>query len=229
MYDYSIGLAAFDFVPIALSGIGLYFLSKTATLWNPQWRGLAQFGALLILAGAISKASWKLIVATQKIDISWMNDALFFCLAPGMIILASAIWGASNNKGANAKRITLVTSGLLVIAALAIALIWPEQRYSTFYLLALTTLGNLALASQLIVKSWKLKRLNASVMFLCNILAVFVMAGLARVPNQTEGLQWIAELTNTFSQAAISWASYLLYSTIKASSSENTSHDIASK
>jgi hypothetical protein len=229
MYQYSIGLAVFDFVPIVLSGMGLYFVSTTATLWGARWQQLARLGAILILCGGISKASWKLIVATFQTDISWMNSALFFCLAPGMLILAATVWGASNNKGQTARHITLIVPGLLVIAALAITASWPEKRYGTFYLLALTTLGNVALALQLIIKSWNARRLSASVMFFCNILAVFTMAGLARLPDQSEALQWIEELINTASQGAFAYAAYTLYSAIKVSSPETVDNDIATK
>jgi hypothetical protein len=229
MYQYSVSLAVFDFVPIALSGVGLYFVSKTATLWGAHWQQLARFGAILIICGGLSKASWKLIVATLQIDISWMNSGLFFCLAPGMLILATAVWGAINNKGQTARRMTIAIPSLLVIAALAISLTWPEKRYSTFYLLLLTTLGNLALAYQLIVKSWEAKRLSASVMFFCNILAVFTMAGLARLPDQSEPLQWIAEMVNTASQGAFAYAAYILFTAIKASSPETVRNEKATK
>lgn len=228
MYQYSIGLAVFDFVPIALSGIGLYFVTATATLWSTNWQRLAQFGALLILAGGLSKASWKLIVASQQIDISWMNSALFFCLAPGMFILANSVWGASNNKGSGAQKMVILASSALILGAIAIATKWPEQRYSSYYLLFFTTLGNLALAFQLIIKTWKLKRLKASVLLFCNILAVFIMAGLARLPDQSEGLQWIEELLNTASQGAFAFATYSLYSAVKSHSQENAQNENAS-
>jgi len=229
MYQYSVGLAAFDFVPIVLSGIGLYFVTATASLWCDRWQRLAQVGALLILCGGISKASWKLIVATAQIDISWMNSALFVCLAPGMLILATVVWGASGSKGASARQLALAIPATLIVGAVIIAFIWPGQRYHTFYLLILTTIGNLALATQLIIKSWRLERLSASVMFFCNILAVFTLAGLARIPEQTEALQWLEECINAFSQAAFAYAAYTLYSAVNMALSENANHGIATK
>ena len=227
MYQYSLGLAAFDFVPIVLSGIGLYFVTACATLWSANWQNLARLGAVLVLAGGISKASWKLIIASQQIDISWMNSALFFCLAPGMFILATTVWGASNNKNSRAKKITILIPATFLIGAAVIAAKWPEQRYSTYYLLLLTTAGNLALAFQLIIKAWNLRRFSASVLLFCNILAVFIMAGLARLPDQSEGLQWIEELLNAASQGAFAFATYILYTALKAHSPEKAKHEIA--
>lgn len=229
MYEYSLALAVFDYVPIVLSAIGLYFVAATATLWCERWQRLAQLGAVLILCGGISKATWKLIVATAQIDISWMNSALFSCLAPGMLILAATVWGASGGKGATARQLTLAIPTTLIVGAMIIAFIWPGLRYHTFYLLILTTIGNLALATQLIIKSWQLERISASVMFFCNILAAFTLAGLARIPAQTEALQWLEECINAFSQAAFAYAAYTLYSAVNMALSENTNHDITTK
>ncbi|WP_320837192.1 hypothetical protein [Zhongshania sp.] len=229
MYQYSVGLAAFDYVPIVLSGVGLYFVAATATAWSGRWQQLARLGAVLIICGGISKASWKLIVATAQIDISWMNTALFFCLAPGMLILAGAVWGASRNKGVGARLLTLAAPATLIFGAALIALNWPQQRYHTALLLMLTTIGNVALAGQLIVKSWHLKRPSASILFFCNIIAVFALAGLARIPAQTEPLQWLEEFINAFSQAAFAYAAYILYTAVNKKSLENNHYDINTK
>ena len=229
MYQYSIGLAAFDFVPVVLSGIGLYFVSATATLWGARWQNLARVAAVLVLTGGLSKASWKLIVATQQIDVSWMNSALFFCLAPGMLMLATVVWAASGNRGSGTRRLTILLPAIVITGAIVISLIWPNQRYHTYYLLLFTTLGNLALVGQLIAKAWQLKQLKLSVMFFCNILAVFVLAGLARIPEQTEPLQWIEELINTVGQGAFAYAAYSLYSTLKSTLQEKPNHGITTK
>jgi hypothetical protein len=222
MYQYSVGLAAFDYIPIALSATGLLYITNTITLWAQQWRYVALIGACLIIVGGLSKATWKMLVASQQVDIAWMNAALFFCLAPGMLILSSAIWGAVHQQGRLRQKIILLTAVSLAIISLLLSYHWPDQRYGKFYLLGLATIGNLALSIQLAIKALQTSKPLAAACFTFNLLAVFVMVGLARLPVQSESLQWIEEILNTFSQGAFAYAAFILYSATKTNTRENS-------
>lgn len=221
MYQYSVSLAVFDYLPIALSALGFVFVIATTGHWSQQWRPIAAFGAALVITGGLSKASWKLLVASQQIDVTWMNSALFFCLAPGMLILAGAVYGATNGQSRIKPSRLIIAVSILIGIAFAVAATWPEQRYSMFYLLALTTAGNLALATQLIQKSLRHQQRTAALLFTCNFIAAFILVGLARIPDQTEALQWIEESVNTLSQGAFAYAAFALHRAITTNTAEN--------
>ncbi len=220
MYQYSVSLAVFDYVPIALSAAGLAFIIATITHWSAQWRSIAALGAGLVISGGLLKASWKLLVASQQLDISWMNSALFFCLAPGMLILASSLWGASRGWPLTTQRPLIIIVSILIGVAFAVAARWPEQRYSMFYLLTLTTAGNLALVTQLIQHSLRHQQRLAALLFTCNFMAAFILVGLARIPDQSESLQWIEEIVNTLSQGAFAYAAFALHRALTAHQAE---------
>ncbi|MGJ8686394.1 MAG: hypothetical protein ACSHWQ_02865, partial [Spongiibacteraceae bacterium] len=79
MPQYSIALALFDYLPVTLSAYGLYYLLKALATVNLHWQRIAILGATLVISGGLLKASWKLIVASMEVDISWMNQSLFYC------------------------------------------------------------------------------------------------------------------------------------------------------
>ena len=48
----------------------------------------ARLALLLIGAGGLLKASWKLIIATTGNDVVWMDNSLFALLGPGFTLMA---------------------------------------------------------------------------------------------------------------------------------------------
>ena len=57
----------------------------------------------------------------------------------------------------------------------------------------------------LIIFSFREKMTLAGVLFIINLVCVFVLSGMARIEHQTIGLQWIEEAVN-----AISWLCFAI-------------------
>ncbi|MBK9781825.1 MAG: hypothetical protein IPP55_17560 [Anaerolineales bacterium] len=55
-------------------------------------------------------------------------------------------------------------------------------------------------------------------LFLANIVIVFVLSGLARIPEQSIPLQWTEQLLNTFGQGAFAYAAWKLAGVISSRS-----------
>jgi hypothetical protein len=49
-----------------------------------------------------------------------------------------------------------------------------------------------------------------ALLFLANIVIVFILSGLARIPDQTIPLQWTEQILNTFAQGAFAYAAWKL-------------------
>jgi hypothetical protein len=58
-------------------------------------------------------------------------------------------------------------------------------------------------------------------LFLANIVIVFVLSGLARIPDQSIPLQWTEQLLNTFAQGAFAYAAWKLSGVVVPSAATN--------
>ncbi|NJN54316.1 MAG: hypothetical protein HC804_05875, partial [Anaerolineae bacterium] len=203
--EYTLSLALFDFVPVILSGIGLLFLAQMISRLDATSGKIAYLAGVFIVLGGLSKAVWKTTYVVSDTDIAWMNNLLFIFLAPGFTLLSWAIW--SGQQKLAGKEIPkhvwlrpLAIIALFGIGAISAAIAQPEERYWFFILLTLTTFANLAVAALLIIQSRNQGLSLAVGLYLFNIVAVFMLSGMARIPEQTAALQWIEESINAFSQ-----------------------------
>ena len=170
-------------------------------------------GALLVAAGGLSKALWKLIVVTTDVDIWVMNNALFPLLGAGFTLLTvSFIFG----KAGKEKWVWPV--GILIIAMFYAwsysKLEAPNPGLWMFVLLGLTsgfsTMFSLCLAGFSLVR----QKFLPSILFVGGIAGSFYLTKLARIPEQTLALQWTAELINTAAQGAFLIGAVLLTKTL---------------
>ena len=81
------------------------------------WIGLA----IVVIAGGLSKASWKLLWVLSGINIMLLSNLLFILMAPGMILLACHVYAAGRcwrglEQGAPGR-----TGVILIIATLGLA------------------------------------------------------------------------------------------------------------
>jgi len=93
---YSVPLALQDFMPVALSATGLFFLAEMIKHMAREARvaNIALLGAWLVMLGGGIKAAWKLNVALTGNDIEWMDNALFVLMGPGFTCMAWALSAA---------------------------------------------------------------------------------------------------------------------------------------
>jgi len=55
----------------------------------------------------------------------------------------------------------------------------------------------------------------AAWLFAFNLIAIFSLSGMARIPEQTITLQWIEEVINVFGQGAFAFAAWQLGRSVK--------------
>ena len=98
--EYGLALAAEDFVPVLLAGIGSVVLAAAAGRSLPSVRVPALLAGALVTLGGLAKAVWKLLVAAEPCrDYPVLEHLLFPCLAFGF---AGIAW-ASGVRGLKAR------------------------------------------------------------------------------------------------------------------------------
>lgn len=217
---YTLPLALEDFLPVILSSVGLYLISQMVRRIDGRLGQMAQLGWLLVSLGGLLKATWKLIMAATnaQTNLAWLDKGMFIWMAAGFTLLAFALWfTAEKMMGQPASRVAqrpwlgpIITLVLAVVAIFATG--FPDLTVNTwrFILLGITTIGNVVTAVLLIQKSRRLGHNLAALLFLVNIVIVFILSGMARIPSQTIPLQWTEQLLNTVSQGAFVYAAWQL-------------------
>ncbi|WP_420630132.1 hypothetical protein [Candidatus Leptofilum sp.] len=213
--EYTLSLALVDFIPVIFSAVGVFLIARMIARLDAMSGQVAYLAAGLITLGGLSKAVWKLIIATTGNDFAVLDNLLFVFLGPGFTLLAGALWhfrGALAGK-VSSQRVWLrpfIIIALFGIGAIIARFVQPQERYWVFTLLALTTLANLAVGILLIRQAMQQRLTLAAGLFLFNLIAVFALSGLARVPEQTIALQWVEETINAFAQGAFAFAAWQL-------------------
>jgi len=89
-------LALEDFLPVILSGIGFWVLSRVSRRMDTRSGVSVAIGAVLIVIGGLTKPVFKLLLAFSalEVDLLWLDDALFWLLAPGFLIASAGLWRA---------------------------------------------------------------------------------------------------------------------------------------
>ncbi|MCH1930375.1 hypothetical protein L9G16_09295 [Shewanella sp. A25] len=215
-FEYSMGLALFDFIPVLLSSAGLIYLAKAIGLIQPSIRKLAMGSALLIIIGGFCKVFWKFLIAATDVHYPLLNNSFFICLAPGFTLLTFFLWSARKTYRQHPISSSAVVWPLLTIAIFAcaagyLAVAFPEKRLWFIALLVLVTVSNVVLIWHAVRHSWQLKLRASAVLFVLNLVGVFALAGLARMGHQHEEVQWIEQILNAFTQGALLVAAWMLY------------------
>ena len=217
METYTLGLALEDFVPVIFSSIGLYFVSRMVTNVNARLGQMATIGFVLVSIGGFLKATWKLTMAltNSQTNLVWLDKGMFMWMSVGFTLLAFALWFMSEIRSGKRKpnRIWLGPSVVLGFSLVAILFTgFPDVTVNTwrFILLGVMTIGNVVMVV-LLIQQARYNNLNKMAwLFLVNIVIVFVLSGLARIPEQSIPLQWTEQLLNTFGQGAFAYAAWKL-------------------
>jgi hypothetical protein len=192
--DVTFALALEDYVPVILTGIAVLLLAR----WTPVRRPLALLGALLILAGGLAKASWKLIAVGFGHDIHVLAEALFPCLSTGFVLLSWALLAAAG------RRIPWpIPAAVIAVTLGASAALW-----ATWPALITTILGATALAVALVLLARPHRDRLAITAALVWIAGQYTLGPLAAKAGQTLTLQWIEQICNSVAQAALLYAAW---------------------
>lgn len=214
MEDYSLALALFDYLPVALSLIGLLWVVRLLASVLPPARPALLAGLALVVLGGASKATWKLIWVLAGVDLAVLDNALFVCIAPGMALLACHAVAADHRWRGSTARLhpmrnsLLAAIGLLGAGGLAAASF--DSRAWFFVLLAGASLANLVLAIMLIRCSLRWRQGFTAAIFMVSLLITLSLGGLARFSAGSAPLQWLAEILNAFATGSFAWAAWRL-------------------
>ncbi|MCP4139138.1 MAG: hypothetical protein GY755_02415 [Chloroflexi bacterium] len=213
--EYTVSLAVVDFLPVIFSAIGFYFVVHMVTHIDEKQGKIAAIGAVLTVVGGLIKAIWKLNIAATGNDIRWMDDGMFAWMAPGYTIMAWSIWQAVRSvRGKKTFHIWLIPaliSALTLASSFYLVTSAPESLAWKRVLLSVMVLASIITSVLLIIFAFRQKLTLAGVLFVVNLIIIFVMNGLARMPEQTITLQWIEESINSISWLCFAIASYKIY------------------
>ena len=229
METYTLGLALEDFIPVIFSSIGLYFVSRMVRNVDARLGQMATIGFILVSIGGFLKATWKLTMAATntQVNIAWFDKGMFMWMSVGFTLLAFALWFMSEIRSGKRQpgRIWLGPSVVLGLSLVAILFTgFPDLTVNTwrFILLGVMTIGNVVMVV-LLIQQARYSNLNKMAwLFLANIVIVFVLSGLARMPDQSIPLQWTEQLLNTFGQGAFAYAAWKLAGIIAPTSVQAT-------
>lgn len=215
MPDFPLPLALYNVVPVILTGAALWFLAGYVRGQDASNERLALLGGGLILAGGLSKATWKLIVAAAGVDLHWLANALFPLMAPGFALLLAAVWAATRRQRGLAPPAWVWPLALAAIGlALAVAgwrqWVLAAPRGWFLPLLVLASLGNLALSLVLIGAALRLRRWPVAVLFAVNLAMIFALQPIAMASPKTLALHWIEQTLTALGTGCFALAAFLL-------------------
>jgi hypothetical protein len=206
----SVPLALEDFVPVLLSAIGFAYVVRLVWRLDATSGRWAAAGAVLIVAGGLSRASWKLIHALGGPDLEVLHGALYVLLALGFPFLALGIRSARRHATGHPERL----QPWIPVSALAAALVATTVLASPLggRLVPLIWLGTATVASaavSLLLFRWARASGLPGVgwLFIASLAFTIILNGLARPAEQTEALQWVQQGLNTLNQALFLFAS----------------------
>lgn len=217
-HTYTLALALTDFLPVAAGGLGMLLITRYAAAL-----GRAEFPPLLpiplvIFTGGLLKASWKTWVVVSGQNVTWMTDQLFFFLASGYVMMAALVTASLGAHKRQAElsagwwRLPLTIVMVLVASALYLRFT-TDGRGWNFLLLGVLSLANLVLFVRLIAHSIGTRNLWSAAGFTTSLVLGYVLVGLARMPDQTLQLQWVAQTLNFVSNSILALSAWYLIKT----------------
>ena len=208
-------LALQDFVPVAATAAGCWFLARYVRQTQPEFVQVAVVGGALVVAGGASKAIWKLLRALDGPDYKWLDAALFPFLAWGFALLAWALIHVDYTETGGTPRplgawkVPIGISAGLSVLAFILSAVTDWSRAWVIPMIALMTLADLSVIVLGVKAARRRARTPAAVLLILNFVTVLGLTRLAAV-DQTRGLQWIEQLGNTAGNGAFAVAWWMI-------------------
>lgn len=211
----TVPLALQDYMPVAATAIGCWFLARFVRRVVPAMYPVALAGAVSVTTGGASKATWKLIRAFDGPDLKWLDAALFPFLAWGFALLTWALVHVDYTETSATPpnrglwKIPLAVSAVLSALAFILSASTDWSRAWVIPMITLMTLGDLSVIV-LGVKAARRRQLPvAAILLIVNFLTVLGLTRLASV-DQTRITQWIEQLGNTAGNTAFAVAWWMI-------------------
>jgi hypothetical protein len=217
MAEYTLSLALVDFLPVLFTAVGFAYVIRLVSSVLPAQGRIAFLGGLLVVAGGLFKAVWKLLMAVSAgaVDVDWMEDGLFVFMAPGYVLFTWSVWQVSRSvqgkRTLNAWLFPLILNLIMLGTSWYLFIARPDSPAWERILLSGTVLANVISGILLIVFAFRQRLTMAGWLFIANLFGIFILNGLARLPEQPISLQWIEEGINTFSWLVFAIAAGRVY------------------
>lgn len=212
MEDFTLGLALYDFVPVVLTGIAVYFIARIVGSGGVPAAQFAAFGAALVFMAGLTKATWKLIATLAGVDLVWLASLLFPLMAPGFALLAAGIW-------ASRRRNTPETALFWLVPVVVIALAFAVAAYRMsagvergwfMPIMSLASLSNILLTVLLFMLAWQRGQRAIAVLFTVNLAMVFALIPIAQMDNHSIAMHWLEQTLTAIGAAAFAYAAFRL-------------------
>lgn len=215
--EFTLSLALLDFLPVLFTGLGLFYLGRLVSQVLPVQGRIAFLGGLLIVAGGFFRALWKLLMAISgsEVDINWMEESLFVLMTPGYLLLAWSVWQTMRAlQGKTTSNPWFPPFALILVTFLASYFLFITTPGSPAWeriLLSVMVAATLGTDLLLIALAIRMNLFLLGVLFALNLLGIFVLNGLARLPEQTIGLHWMAEGINALTWLVFAVSAWGMY------------------
>lgn len=216
MGDFTLSLALYDFVPVALTGIAVWFIARLVQSAGVRGAELALVGAGMVFTAGLLKALWKLNVTVTGQDVLWMANALFPLMAPGFALLAGGMWGAQRSLRGKTVPAWLWAAPLVLIAVtyvIAAYQTWGvgvERGWFT-PIMNLASLANIVLTVALFSIAWRQGRRGLALLFLVNLAMVFALIPIAMMDSHSIAIHWFEQTLTVIGAGTFAYAAYRLY------------------
>ena len=224
MEDFTLGLALYDFVPVGLTGIAVYFIARVVRERGVPAHQMAAVAAGLVFAAGLSKAIWKLIATISGHDLVWLASMLFPLMAPGFALLAAGVWASQRRQPPNTALFWLMPVVLIgVVYALAVYRMGAGFERGWFMpIMALASLSNICLTVLLFAMAWRRGLRWVAMLFTVNLGMVFALIPIAQMDSHSIAMHWLEQTLTAVGAAAFAYSSFRLCRDIslEASSSD---------
>ncbi|GAB0148803.1 MULTISPECIES: hypothetical protein [Marichromatium] len=201
MYDFSLALALYNLLPVAVTGLALWWLTGYVRDRDDTQLAMVRLGAVLVFAAGVVKASWKLLVVTLGMDIPWLAAALFPLLGPGFALLAVALWSTVRPPLRHPWRLVLGVLALVAAVAAARVELLGIARGWFLPLLTLASIAKLALSALLLTAALRLRRWGVGLLLAVDLAVVLILPSLAITEPKPVSLHWTEQSLTLFGAA----------------------------
>lgn len=218
--DFTLGLALYDFLPVVLTGVAVWYLARLVMARGVPNGGLAFVGAGLVFAAGLSKAMWKLNVTLTGQDLTWLANLLFPLMAPGFVLIGVGIWAVERQlRGKQAPPWIWAATVAAIVAVYVLAfvrIVDPQIERGWFMpMMGMASVGNIGLTVLLIVLSLRYSKWGLAILFVINLAMVFVLIPIAQIEPKTISLHWIEQTITSGGAAAFALASFRLFGLLR--------------
>ncbi|MBE5888262.1 MAG: hypothetical protein E7283_05420 [Lachnospiraceae bacterium] len=198
MNGITVPMAIVDFIPVLMFFFAACLLLKD--LYNKMTKGayaLLATGSIMVLIGGFYKALWKILYALNICDYPLLSESFFPIQGTGFLLVFLALVGMFTPH--NKKNVTLNSAAVVPVLD------------SSMPFVILQIIGCAGMQFTLFGISLKMKKKNAAVCYIVAFIFMLAMGYLSAKFDDTPGMHWVAQLTNTISQGSLLLGTWILH------------------